>query len=133
MLYIRDVQEYIKKMNLGYNEIFIGQLDPKLEKVMNIYPINTNTKPQISMGGVSHNAYEIQSIAILVHWDKKLENTQEAAYELFDKLKFKHNFKLSDRTTVEYLLPRDNEPKYIGKDENIYEFVMEFYVYYKNN
>lgn len=134
MLYLRDIKNYLTKYKLGYSEIFIGDIDTKLEKVMSIKPLNTGSAPNISIGGRKNNAYEVQSIAILVHWNRKVEDTQEQAYKLYDLLSFKRNFKLSDRTYVHYLQPRDGEPKYVGKDDasNIQEFVLEFYVYYSN-
>lgn len=134
MLNLEELQNYLKGYKMGYNKIFLDVLDAKLEKVISITPLNTGLKPEISIGGKSHNAYEIQSIALLVHWNKDLMDTQTAAYKLYNLLSFKRNFKLSENTYIHYIKPRDNEPKYVGKDETsgIREYVLEFYVYYSN-
>lgn len=106
----------------------IGKIDNSREKVIGIYGDSPLT--QIESFG-KNSSYGSASIRILLHWTKNAADTETAARGLFESLRHVTDVDMSD-VHVQYLYLSQDEPAFIGTDENgVYEYVITATIYYR--
>lgn len=68
---------------------------------------------------------------MLIHWNKNSTETEKTAYKLYEQLEAVSSFLLND-TKVYFIKLLQSEPISVGTDDNgIYEYVIEFDIYYE--
>lgn len=128
MLTLADVRDYIKTFKLAEN-YYVGKLDGKKEKSIGVYQRKNGYAPRKCIGVPS--GYERKPISLLVHWNKNARETEEQAFLLYQKLE---EIKEADmgETHIFFLDVLNVEPVDVGTDDdNVYERVIEFDLYYR--
>lgn len=128
MLGLADVRDYIKTFKLAEN-YYIGKLDSKKDKSIGIYQRKTNYSPRKCIGNTE--TYDRKPISILVHWNQNAKETESQAFLLYEKLEGIHNLYMGE-TYILFADVLNVEPVDVGTDDNnVYERVIEFDLYYK--
>lgn len=125
MLALKDIRQYISGLGITADDnVYIGKLDNKKQKSIGVYSRPTNGPPNIALGGLDYTTYDIKPISLLIHWNKSKDETETAAYELFEKLRNVSSLTIGD-THINYLRLMVPEPQDVGTDDNgVYEYVI---------
>ena len=125
MLSIGDIREYISGLGIAADSnVYIGKLDNKKEKSIGVYPRKESGRPNIALGGYELSSYDVKRISLLIHWNKSMTETEQAAIKLFEKLKGCGSLQIgsTDIVIADLQVP---EPIYVGTDDNgIHEYVI---------
>lgn len=125
MLKMNDIRMYIAGLNVASDEnVYIGKLDNKKLKSIGVYQRKTSGNPVMAIGGYDMSSYDIKPISLLVHWSKNTIETEEAAFELFEKLKKESSLTIGD-TPIKFIRLMVREPQDVGTDDNgVFEYVI---------
>lgn len=128
MIYLADIREWIKKFKIA-EYYYSGKLDANKEKAICVYQRKSTIEAVKAIGGKS--SYNIKPISVLIHWNKNSTETEKAAYKLYEQLEAVSSFLLND-TKIYFIKLLQSEPVSVGADDNgIFEFVIEFDIYYE--
>lgn len=126
-----DVLEWIKSLDIQFDNYYIGVLDSKKQKSLGVYNLKRATLPIIALGGLKNTSYNIKRISLLIHWNKASDESESKATELFEIL-MKAKPKKIGIYDVNFIGMLTNGPVDVGRDDNgICEYVIEFEIYYK--
>lgn len=125
MLPLKDIQQFIIGLGVASEDnVYIGKLDNKKQKAIGIYGRSVAGPPNIAIGGIECTTYDTKSVSILIHWTKMKDETEEAAYDLFEKLRSVTSLTIGD-TPINYLRLMVPEPQDVGTDDSgVYEYVI---------
>lgn len=130
MITLEGVKDWLKSFGIAEN-YYIGKLDAKKEKSIGVYPLKRNGPPVTAIG--SKSTYDIKSISVLIHWTKYANETETAALQLYEKLRRITHTQING-THIHCLQLITPEPVGVGTDESgVYEYVIEFNLYYERN
>lgn len=108
----------------GILEIKTTKLDNKQQKSIGIYNRSGSGPPNIALGGLEYTTYDTKQLSLLVHWNRDKPESEEAAYQLFEKLRSISSLDIGD-THIDYLRLMVPEPQDVGTDDNgMYEYVI---------
>lgn len=133
MISIYDVLEWLCASNEYGNTFehsYCGKLDNKKEKSLGFYPLKGSGKPYRAFEGLE--SYDKCGVSLLIHYNKNVVETQNAANIIFNYLRTLYTNALPkvkgcDVLYIDLLVP---EPVFVGTDDNgVYEFVIEFELY----
>ena len=111
----------------------IGKLDNKKDKSIGVYPLKRSGPPVVPIGGLKNSKYNIKSISVLIHWNKNMDETEQAAYALFRGIQ-RETYMRMGRVQIYYVDLKVPEPVSVGTDDKgVYEYVIEFDIYYERN
>ena len=128
MLTLANVRDWLKEYNIAQH-YFVGKLDTSKENALCVYNRKRSGAPVMALGGLS--SYEIKAISLLLHCSKNAVQAEEKAITLFEKISSEEKLIIND-TPIYYIALQVPEPVGIGTDENgVYEYVIEFDLYYK--
>lgn len=131
MLLLSDMRDWLKTLNTGANNFYIGRLDAKKDKSIGIYPLKVSGPPTVALGGLDATKTATKSISILLHWNKNAKETEIAAINLFNKLLAAGSVTIG-ATKVNYIKLLVPEPVDVNTDTNgVYERVIECELYYE--
>lgn len=123
MLTLDGIRGYIAGLG-EYNMVYIGKMDNKREHSIGVYPRKASGQPVTALGGPQYSSYDIRRISLLIHWDKDVRASEQAAYELFEKLRNVSSPMIGD-TRVNQISLKVPEPQPVGTDDNgVYEYVI---------
>lgn len=132
MITLANIRDWLKTFEIAEN-YYIGKLDNKKDKSIGVYSLNKSNLPVIALGGLENTTYNIKSVSVLIHWTKNADETEKAAFDLFDKLLSVKNVQING-TQIYYLKLNASEPIDVGTDDKgVYERVIEFDLYYKRS
>lgn len=125
MLPIKDIRGYIASLGIAADDnVYIGKLDSKKQKSIGVYSRSVSGSPNIALGGLACTTYDIKPVSLLIHWNKSISESEEAAYLLFEQLQRVTSLTIGD-TPINYLRLMVPEPQDIGTDDNgVYEYVI---------
>ena len=130
MITLAEVRDWIKTFNAA-NNYYIGKIDNKQENSIGIYQRKTIDGPRVAIGGRSLTSYDVKSISILIHWNKNANETEKRAQYLYNRL-FEAESVVIGETPIKMIALLQNEPVDVGTDDNnVYERVIEFDLYYE--
>lgn len=134
MIRIYDVLQWLRTFDdfSIFEHSYCGKLDSKKEKALGVYPLRRSGKPYRAFQGLE--SYDKTSVSLLIHFNKNVTETQEAAFKIFNYLHTLHVHELADVNGHEviHIDLLSSEPEFVGTDNNgIYEFVIEFELYTK--
>ena len=134
MLSLKDIQQFIIGLGVtSEDNVYIGKLDNKKQKAIGVYGRPIAGPPNIAIGGLECTTYDTKSASILIHWTKIKDETETAAYELFEKLKNVTSLTIED-TPINYLRLMVPEPQDVGTDDSgVYEYVIWLDFIYERN
>lgn len=125
MLKIADVRQWIAGLGIAEDDhVYIGKLDNKQQKSIGLYPRAASGAPEIALGGLDCTTCATRRASLLVHWSKRVSESEEAAYKLFKALQ-----EVTDLTIggvhINYLRLAVPEPQYVGTDDaGVHEYVI---------
>jgi len=127
---LSGVKDWIKSYEIA-EHYYVGKLDNKQEKSIGIYQGSLSGHARECLGGFVNNGYEVKSVSLLIHWNNNAKETEDAAIDLFQKLRSETNIQISG-IFVHFLTLTVAEPQDVGTDDNgVYERVITFDLYYK--
>ena len=128
-----QVRDYIKTAKLAEN-YYIGKLDSKKDKSVGVYQLKNHNEYTRAIGEESNDSIKRKGISVLVHWNKNAADTEKAAQAIFEFIKNTKPKTIIGGNEISFMQMLNNEPIDVSTDESgIYERVIEFIVYYKNN
>ncbi|MEG0377588.1 MAG: minor capsid protein [Eubacterium sp.] len=131
MLLLSEVRDWIKTLDTGADNFYIGRLDAKKDKSVGIYPLKVSEPPTVALGGLKVSKTDKKSITILVHWNKNAKETEIAAIKLYEKLLGAGSVRIGT-TKVNYFKLLVPEPVDVGTDDSkVYERVIQVQIYYE--
>ena len=78
----------------------------------------------MALGGYEYSSYDIRRISLLIHWNKSVQASEQAAYELYEKLKNVSSLSIGD-TPIHCIILQVPEPVDVGTDDKgVYEYVI---------
>ena len=125
MLRLEDIRGFIAGIGVSEDaNTYIGKLNNKKPHSIGVYHRKGSGNPVVALGGCDCSSYDIRRSSLLIHWDKDVQASEEAAYRLYEKLKNQSGLILGD-TPVHFLILRVPEPVDIGTDDHgVYEYVI---------
>jgi len=131
MLELADIKNWLKTIDSGAENFYIGKLDNKKEKSIGVYQLRTSSPPDIAVGGQANTKTLSKSVSILIHWNKNANETENKALEIFNKMSNARNVEINN-LKINYIRLLVHEPVDVGTDENnVYERVIEATFYYE--
>lgn len=128
MLTLADVRDWLKNYGIAQH-YFVGKLDTSKENALCVYSRKRSGAPVMALGGLS--SYEIKAISLLLHCSKNAVQAEQMAITLFEKISSEEKL-IINNIPIYYIKLQVPEPVAIGTDENgVYEYVIEFDLYYK--
>ena len=112
ILRLTDIQDWIISLGIAEeSHVYIGKLDNKQQKSIGIYNRSGSGPPNIALGGLEYT-------------NRDKPESEEAAYQLFEKLRSISSLDIGD-THINYLRLMVPEPQDVGTDDNgVYEYVI---------
>lgn len=131
MIYLKDVNKWLKTLNTKFDNYYIGFLDKKKEKSIGVYNLKRKDKPIIALGGIENTSYNVKKVSLLVHYSNASDETEECANNLFEDIMNDHPDMIGEHKVM-FIGMLTNEAIDVGRDEKgICEYVIEFEIYYK--
>ena len=123
MLLLAEIREYIAGLGVA-EHVYIGKLDNKKDHSVGIYHRKGDGLPVTALGGTECSSYDICRISLLIHWDRDVQASEQAAYGIYEKLRELSEADMGD-SHVFFVLPQVPEPVDVGTDDKgIYEYVI---------
>lgn len=125
MLPLKDIREYISGLGIAEDKnVYMGKLDDKKQKSIGVYNRKESGSPYIAIGGLSCTTYDTKPVSLLIHWNKSKAETEQAACEIFKKLRSVTSLDIGD-THINFLRLMVPEPQDVGTDDKgVYEYVI---------
>lgn len=125
MLTLNDIRGYIAGLGIADDKnVYIGKLNNKKDRSIGVYHRQGSGPPVMALGGYDHSSYDIRRISLLIHWDKDVRASEQAAYGLYEKLKNVSSLSIGD-TPINCIILQVPEPVDVGTDDNgVYEYVI---------
>jgi len=131
MIYLKDVSEWLKTLDVKFDNYYFGFLDKKKEKSLGVYNLKRDNQLIFAIGGLKNTTYNVKKISLLIHYNQASDETEEKANQLFEEL-LKSRPDMIGGNQIFFIGMLTNEPVDVGRDDNgICEYVIEFEIYYK--
>lgn len=118
---LEDVRDYIATLGISKN-VYMGKLPDKKDESIGVYNSKHQRTYRRALGGLE--GYGEKYITLLVHWNKSPRDTENAATELFEKLKAARDVTINNETIIFFQPLYDIQD--VGTDDaGIYEMVIE--------
>lgn len=128
MLTLANIRDWLKEYNIAQH-YFVGKLDTSKENALCVYNRKRSGAPVMALGGLS--SYNIKAISLLLHCSKNAVQAEQMAVNLFEKINSEEQLNINN-VPIYYIALQVPEPVAIGTDDNgVYEYVIEFDLYYK--
>ena len=126
MIYLSEIRDWLKTFDIAEN-YYIGSVDGRKDKSIGVYQ-RSNSPLRECIGMLS--SYQVKPISVKIHWNKNANETEQAAYQLYQRLKAVSSFDINKKHIIMLKLLH-SEPIDILTDEfGVYERVIEFDLYY---
>lgn len=123
MLTLDDIRGYIDSLSIA-KQVYIGKLNAKKDHSIGVYPRKSSGPPVTAFGGLDHSSYDIRPISLLLHWDKDVRSSEQAAFRLFEMLRKAKGPVIGD-TCVSHIELKVPEPQSVGTDDSgVHEYVI---------
>lgn len=125
MLTLNDIRGYIAGLGIADDKnVYIGKLNNKKDRSIGVYHRQGSGPPVMALGGYDYSSYDIRRISLLIHWDKDVRASEQAAYGLYEKLKNVSSLSIGD-ASINCIIFQVPEPVDVGTDDNgVYEYVI---------
>lgn len=134
MLSLKDIRQYISCLAVAEDDnVYIGKLDNKKQKSIGVYSRLSTGSANIAIGGLECTTYDTKPVSLLIHWSKSKDETERAAYNLFEKLRSVSSLTIGD-TPINFLRLMVPEPQDVGTDDDgVYEYMIWLDFIYERN
>ena len=125
MLTLDDIRGYIGGLGITADRnVYIGKLNSKKDHSIGVYHRQGSGPPVMALGGHDYGSYDIRRISLLGHWDRDVQASERAAYELYEKLKNVSSLSIGG-TPINCIILQVPEPVDVGTDEKgVYEYAI---------
>lgn len=132
ILTVTDVAEVLAGFGIvDRQHIYCGKMQDKKDCCIGVYNLNRSGEPREVIGGDENSSYREKRVSFLVHWNKSISRTEEAADELYRKVKEIRNVTVNHKRVLFTGMLTD-APVDVGTDNaGIYEMVIEAVFYYE--
>lgn len=132
MLYLKDIRQYISSLGVSEDDnVYIGKLDNKKQHSIGVYSRPGTGSPETALGGLAYTTHDTKRVSLLVHWNKNKDESEQKAYELFEKLRRVTSLTIGT-TYISCLRLMVPEPQDVGTDDNgVFEYVIWLDLIYK--
>ena len=120
---LADIRDYIASLDIA-EHVYMGKLPDKEEQSIGVYNSKHQYPYRTVLGGPSLEGYGEKYATILVHWNKSPRDTEEAATELFEKLRAMRDATINNET-IKFFQPHYPIQDVGTDDAGIYEMVIE--------
>lgn len=128
MIYLADIRNWLKQFNIAEN-YSVGKIDGNKDKSIGVYQRKSSI-PAIR-AFENKSTYNIKPVSVLIHWNKNATETEKTAYKLYKQLEAVSSFLIND-IRVYFIKLLQSEPISVGADDSgVYEYVIEFDIYYE--
>ena len=118
---LEDIRDYIATLGISKN-VYMGKLPDKKDESIGVYNSKHQHTYRRALGGL--DGYGEKYVTLLVHWNKSPRDTENAATELFEKLKAARDVTTNNETIIFFQPLYDIQD--VGTDDaGIYEMVIE--------
>lgn len=130
MITLSNVRDWLKGFDL-FDNFYVGKLDNKKDKSLGIYPYKRNEPPTFAIGGNENQTYNIMGVSLLIHYNNNASDTELTARRLYEYLRTVSDVVINNR--IIYMLELlEPEPVFVDTDDKgVYEYVIEFKIYYE--
>ena len=134
MLTLENIRSYIASLGIAEDRnVYIGKLNGKKDHSIGVYNRKADGPPNIALGGPECTTYDIKPVSFLIHWDKSVSRSEEAANRLYGELLNESSLVIDD-TPINCLMLQVPGPVDVGTDDNgVYEYVIWVDFYYERN
>lgn len=130
MIGLKDVLEYIKGLDVKFDNYYYGIINAKKDKSIGVYNLKESRSQIVAIGGLQNSSYNIKAISILVHYNDATDESETIANKLYELLLRAPEF--IGEHKIQFFRMINNAPIDVGRDENgICEYVIEFEIYYR--
>lgn len=120
MITSRQFKDWLKPTISGVTSFYSGSLgDANLEKTITVYPYKGITAAMKRIDGVP--GYRNQAFTLLLRWTRNSEESELKAYEVYMAL----------QAYPEEVTMHSGIPVFLGMDDGIHEYVMNFNILHK--
>lgn len=127
MIYLSEIRDWLKTFDIAAENYYIGRMDGRKDKSIGVYQ-RSNSPLRECIGMPS--SYQVKPISVKIHWNKNANETEQAAYQFYQRLKAVSSFDINKKHIIMLKLLH-SEPIDILTDEfGVYERVIEFDLYY---
>ena len=125
MLKLTEIRQWIASLGIAEDQhVYIGKLDNKQQKSIGVYGRSGPGSPGIALGGLECTTYDTKRLSLLVHWNSDKEESEAAAYDLFEKIRNLSSLDIGD-THIHYIRLMVPEPQDVGTDDGgVFEYVI---------
>lgn len=125
MLTLDDIRGCIGGLGITADRnVYIGKLNSKKDHSIGVYHRQGSGPPVMALGGHDYSSYDVRRISLLVHWDRDVQASEWAAYELYEKIKNVSSLSIGD-TSINCIILQVPEPVDLGTDDKgVYEYVI---------
>ena len=131
MIHLKDVNNWLKTLEIKFDHYYIGFLDKKKDKSLGVYNLKRDNRLIMAIGGIENSSYNAKKISLLVHYNYASDETEEVANQLFEDIMNSKPKKIGEHK-VYFIGMLNNEAIDVGRDDKgICEYGIEFEIYYK--
>lgn len=124
---LKQFKDYLKSLDVA-NNYYIGKIDNSKEETIGVYSMPNIARVE-AFG--KDSTYDMAGVQILVHWNRNANETEIAARNLYDKIKYINEVEMTD-VYVYFIRMDSGEPNFIGTDDNgIYEYHISAVIFYR--
>lgn len=128
MIYLADIRDWLKQFNIAEN-YSVGKIDGNKDKSIGVYQRKSSIPAIRALG--NNSTYSIKPVSVLIHWNKNATETEKTAYKLYKQLEAVSSFLIND-IRVYFVKLLQSEPVSVEADDSgVYEYVIEFDLYYE--
>lgn len=133
MLSLKDILQFLKKVDSDFDHYYIGRLNDKNDNSLGLYNLPTNKTQQIAIGGPTTTKTKSKYLSLLVHGNKNKTQTETLANDLYEKLA-SANGETIGNNEINYIKFLCDEPIDLDMDQNgVYEYSIEIQIFYNKN
>lgn len=125
---LSDIRDYIDALGLA-EHVYMGKMPDKEEKSVGVYNSKHTHAYKAAIGGSELESYGTKYVTLLVHWNKSLRETENAATALFGALQRARETAINEET-IKFIQPLYDVQDIGADDAGVYEMVIEAAVIY---
>ena len=120
---LSDVRDYIASLKLA-DHVYMGKLPDKQDQSIGVYNSKHQHAYRTAIGGPALESYSMKYVTLLVHWNRSLRDTEQAAEKLLEAIRSANEVTVNE-TKIKFIQPL-YEIQDVGTDDaGIYEMVIE--------
>lgn len=124
---LANFRDYLKTLDVASN-YYLGKMVNETERSLGVYSQQGYRRIE-AIGRAS--SYDIAGFVLLLHWNKNARESEAAARDLYEKIRYITDTDMGD-VHVDYLDLVEGEPSFAGTDNNgVYEFSIAGRIYYR--